>query len=172
VEAASKALLSRGSPLLAEHSFWLLIGQGTSKCDTHPQNIVSLKSSTSPQSIPNHCEITSEGITFVGRQLSASTADNPEHLQTSHWTHHKCFGVSTCSQLGTSHPAVAVLAYFEVLLRRHLSEGRLLYHLRNFACITHRSDGKNRFVISALVTPADTREKVQCKYMHQILGGC
>jgi len=36
-----------------------------------------------------------------------------------------------------------VLAYFEVLLRLHPSEGRLLYHLRNFACITQWSDGKN-----------------------------
>ncbi len=162
MEAASKALLSRGSPLLAEHSFWLLIGQGTSNCDAHPQNIISLKSITSPQSIPNQCEITSEGITFVGRQLSASTADNPEHLQKSHWTHHKCFGVSTCSQLGTSHPAVAVLAYFEVLLRRHLSEGRLLYHLRNFACSTHWSDGKNRLVVPQQQTQWQRCNAITC----------
>jgi hypothetical protein len=57
-------LLSRGSILLAEQSFWLLtIGQGTSHCDTHSQNIISLQCITSPQSIPKHCAIMSKGIT-------------------------------------------------------------------------------------------------------------
>ncbi len=54
----------KGINLLAEQSFWrLTIGQGTSYCDTHSQNIISLQCITSPQSIPNHCAIMSKGIT-------------------------------------------------------------------------------------------------------------